>query len=81
MSIRIASATAKIGFVFAQRGVVMEACSSFFMPRLIGFSRALLVSATSSASQNNKYSLYLKVHDDYGICHICNVTNHTGPLC
>jgi enoyl-CoA hydratase/carnithine racemase len=44
MAIRVVSATAKIGFVFARRGVVMEACSSFFLPRLIGFSKALYVS-------------------------------------
>lgn len=36
MSIRIAYEGAKIGFVFARRGIVMEACSSFFLPRLIG---------------------------------------------
>ncbi|CAK4025781.1 3-hydroxypropionyl-coenzyme A dehydratase [Lecanosticta acicola] len=32
---------AKIGFVFSQRGVVMEGCSSFFLPRLIGHARTL----------------------------------------
>lgn len=36
MSIRIAYKDAKIGFVFARRGLIMEACSSFFLPRLIG---------------------------------------------
>lgn len=36
MSIRIAWEGAKIGFVFARRGLVMEACSSYFLPRLIG---------------------------------------------
>lgn len=36
MSIRIAYKDAKIGFVFARRGLVMEAASSFFLPRLIG---------------------------------------------
>ncbi|PHH63313.1 hypothetical protein CDD81_6087 [Ophiocordyceps australis] len=40
-TIRIASRDAKIGFVFARRGFTMEACSSFFLPRLIGASRAL----------------------------------------
>lgn len=39
-SIRVVSSSAKIGFVFARRGLVMEACSSFFLPRLIGYSRA-----------------------------------------
>lgn len=45
-AIRIASATARIGYVFARRGVVMEACSSYFLPRLIGFSRALHLTTT-----------------------------------
>ncbi|CZT52354.1 related to probable enoyl-CoA hydratase [Rhynchosporium secalis] len=40
MSIRIVSSSAKIGFVFARCGIVMEACSSYFLPRLIGYSRA-----------------------------------------
>lgn len=43
MTIRIAYANAKVGFVFAQRGVVMEAASSFYLPRLIGYSKALFV--------------------------------------
>lgn len=41
MSIRIVSEKAKIGFVFARRGIVMEATSSYFLPRLIGYSRAM----------------------------------------
>ncbi len=40
MDIRIASTAARIGFVFARRGVVPEACSSWFLPRLVGISRA-----------------------------------------
>ncbi|KAF2758707.1 enoyl-CoA hydratase/isomeras-like protein [Pseudovirgaria hyperparasitica] len=41
MSIRVALKSAKMGLVFARRGIVMEAASSFFLPRLIGYSRAL----------------------------------------
>jgi enoyl-CoA hydratase/carnithine racemase len=41
MAIRVAWEGAKVGFVFSQRGVVMEAASSFFLPRLIGYSRAM----------------------------------------
>lgn len=41
MDIRIASENAKFGFVFARRGIVPEACSSYFLPRVVGISQAL----------------------------------------
>ena len=41
MDIRIASNAAKFGFVFARRGIVPEACSSWFLPKVVGLSRAL----------------------------------------
>ncbi len=40
MDVRIASTSARVGFVFARRGIVPEACSSWFLPRLVGISRA-----------------------------------------
>lgn len=40
MDIRIVAADAKIGFVFSRRGVVPEACSSWFLPRIVGIARA-----------------------------------------
>lgn len=40
MDIRLASDGAKFGFVFARRGIVPEACSSWFLPRLVGISQA-----------------------------------------
>jgi enoyl-CoA hydratase/carnithine racemase len=39
--IKIAADTAKFGFVFARRGLVPEAASSWFLPRLVGMSQAL----------------------------------------
>jgi enoyl-CoA hydratase/carnithine racemase len=41
MDIRLAAHNAKIGFVFARRGIVPEACSSWFLPRLVGISQAM----------------------------------------
>ena len=40
MDVRIASTTARMGMVFSRRGIVPEACSSWFLPRLVGISRA-----------------------------------------
>lgn len=40
MDIRLASDSAKFGFVFAKRGIVPEACSSYFLPRLVGIQQA-----------------------------------------
>ncbi len=39
--IRLAAETARFGFVFSRRGVVPEACSSWFLPRVVGISQAL----------------------------------------
>lgn len=41
MDIRLASENARYGFVFARRGIVPEACSSWFLPKIVGISQAL----------------------------------------
>ena len=40
MDVRLASTEARMGFVFVRRGMVPEACSSYFLPRLVGMGRA-----------------------------------------
>lgn len=40
MDVRLAAESARIGFVFTRRGIVPEACSSWFLPRLVGVSQA-----------------------------------------
>lgn len=58
-NIRVASTDAKVGFVFARRGFNMEACSSFFLPRLVGTSKALHLVTTGSV-----YPATHKLFDD-----------------
>lgn len=41
MDVRIAADHARFGFVFTRRGITPEACSSYFLPRLVGISQAL----------------------------------------
>jgi enoyl-CoA hydratase/carnithine racemase len=41
MDMRLAASTARIGFVFSRRGITPEACSSWFLPRVVGISKAL----------------------------------------
>lgn len=41
MDIRLAADVAKFGFVFSRRGIVPEACSSYFLPRVVGVNQAL----------------------------------------
>jgi len=41
MDVRLAAEDARIGFVFARRGIIPEACSSWFLPRIVGISRAM----------------------------------------
>jgi enoyl-CoA hydratase/carnithine racemase len=40
MDVRIASSSSRMGFVFARRGIVPEACSSWFLPRAVGIQKA-----------------------------------------
>jgi enoyl-CoA hydratase/carnithine racemase len=65
MDIRVAAAGAKIGFVFARRGIVPEACSSWFLPRLAGISQAMEWVATGrvfSAEEAREGGLVRSVH-------------------
>ena len=41
MDIRLASSKARFGFVFSRRGIVPEACSSWFLPRVVGINQAM----------------------------------------
>jgi enoyl-CoA hydratase/carnithine racemase len=65
MDIRLASEGARFGFVFARRGIVPEAASSYFLPRVVGISRALdwcltgrIISAAEALEAGLVRSLY-----------------------
>jgi enoyl-CoA hydratase/carnithine racemase len=66
MDVRLAAEGAKIGFVFARRGIVPEACSSWFLPRVVGISQAMEWVATGrvfDAAEALKGGLVRSVHD------------------
>src|SRR6201996_2753778 len=65
MDVRLAAEDARIGFVFPRRGIVPEACSSFFLPRVVGISRAMEWVATGrvfSAAEALDAGLVRSVH-------------------
>ncbi|MCU1644393.1 MAG: enoyl-CoA hydratase [Nocardia sp.] len=64
--IRLASTTAKFGFVFARRGIVLESASSWFLPRLVGISRAMEWASTGrvfGADEALEAGLVRSVHE------------------
>ncbi|MFM7829140.1 MAG: crotonase/enoyl-CoA hydratase family protein [Actinomycetota bacterium] len=67
MDIRLAGESAKFGFVFARRGIITEACSSWFLPRVVGISRAaewVYTGRMISPSQAAEAGLVRSVHRD-----------------
>ena len=67
MDVRLASERARIGFVFGRLGIVPEACSSWFLPRIVGISRALewVYSADIlSAAEAHEGGLVRSVHPE-----------------
>jgi enoyl-CoA hydratase/carnithine racemase len=65
MDVRLAAEEARFGFVFARRGIVPEACSSWFLPRIVGISRAMELVATGrvfGAMEALDYRLVQAIH-------------------
>jgi enoyl-CoA hydratase/carnithine racemase len=65
MDVRLAAEEARIGFVFVRRGIVPEACSSWFLPRIVGIGRALewaLTGRIFSAREGLEGGLLRSVH-------------------
>jgi enoyl-CoA hydratase/carnithine racemase len=86
--IRLASTDARFGFVFARRGIVLEAASSWFLPRLVGISRALEWATTGrifDAQEALQGGLVRSVHPPeellpaaYAIAR--EIADHTAPV-
>jgi enoyl-CoA hydratase/carnithine racemase len=65
MDVRLAANDARMGFVFARRGIIPEACSSWFLPRVVGISRAMEWVATGrvfSAQEGLQAGLLRSLH-------------------
>lgn len=88
MDIRIASDNAKFGFVFAKRGIVPEACSSYFLPRLVGIQQAtewVYTGRVFSADEAKSGGLVRSVHSSdellsvaYGLAR--EIADNTAPV-
>jgi enoyl-CoA hydratase/carnithine racemase len=88
MDIRLAAEDARMGFVFARRGIVPEACSSWFLPRVVGISRAMEWVATGrvfSAQEGLDAGLLRSLHPAGELLDAANalareIADNTAPV-
>jgi enoyl-CoA hydratase/carnithine racemase len=88
MDIRIASSTARFGFVFSRRGIVPEACSSWFLPRIVGISRALewcFSGRVFPATEALEHGLVRSLHEPSDLISIAQalareIVDHAAPV-
>ncbi len=88
MDVRLAADDAKIGFVFVRRGIVPEACSSWFLPRVVGISRAMEWVATGrvfDAREALDGGLVRSLHPKTELLDAANalareIAEHTAPV-
>ena len=86
MDARFAAPSAKFGFVFTRLGIVPEACSSWFLPRLVGIPTALdwlMSGRTVAATDAETAGLVQHVTDDVvdaATSYACDLTKGTAPV-
>jgi enoyl-CoA hydratase/carnithine racemase len=88
MDIRLAGEGARIGFVFTRRGIVPEACSSWFLPRIVGISQAMEWVASGrvfTAGEALAGGLVRSVHPDGELLGVARelareITENTAPV-
>ena len=86
--IRLASDQARFGFVFNNRGIVPDACSSWFLPKIVGISSALELTYSGriiDASEALKLNLVSSIHDsenllDNAIDFAKNMVKNSAPV-
>lgn len=88
MDIRIASQSARFGFVFSRRGIVPEACATWFLPKVVGINRALEWAFTGRvfpAAEALDAGLIRSIHPDeelldaaYAIAH--EIVDNAAPV-
>ncbi len=72
MDIRLAASNARYGFVFARRGIIPEAASSWFLPRIVGISQALewcYSGRVFDAEEAKAGGLVRSIHDPQDLLH------------
>jgi enoyl-CoA hydratase/carnithine racemase len=88
MDIRLGAEGAKIGFVFTRRGIVPEACSSWFLPRIVGISKGMEWVASGrvfSAEEALEGGLLRSVHPPGKLMETARdlaheIVDHTAPV-
>ncbi len=88
MDVRLAADDARMGFVFARRGIIPEACSSWFLPRVVGISRAMEWVATGrvfSAQEGLEAGLLRSLHPAGELLEAANalareIAENTAPV-
>jgi enoyl-CoA hydratase/carnithine racemase len=88
MDIRLAAEGARMGFVFTRRGIVPEACSSWFLPRIVGISQAMEWAASGrvfSADEALAGGLVRSVHPENELLEAAGtlageIVEHTAPV-
>jgi|TARA_B100000780_G_scaffold104581_1_gene73161 enoyl-CoA hydratase/carnithine racemase len=86
--VRLASDQARFGFVFNNRGIVPDACSSWFLPKIVGISSALELTYSGriiDASEALKLNLVSSIHDsenllDNAIDFTKNMVKNSAPV-
>jgi enoyl-CoA hydratase/carnithine racemase len=88
MDVRLAADDARMGFVFTRRGIVPEACSSWFLPRVVGISRAMEWVSTGrvfSAQEGLDAGLLRSLHRSDELLHAARalareIVENTAPV-